>query len=602
MTKWIAVILAVVAGALLALWFVPDLISIPDRTTEEQPVEATAAAPEQPLARFLEQASLSLALRSPELITYLGIANSVGVSNDQLTPLSTAYEDADVALLDSVLAQLDAYDLSQVSASERLSARVYGWYLRDLRQAYVYSDHDYLVSTYFTSYPEDVEWFLVYVHPIETLDDATDYLSRLSQIDERFDELAERLGVSESINAVPPRFIMEEAASEIEAISTTPAQEMSYYVVFADKLSETTIPQSTQENMLEQARDIVQSEILPAYAELALLVSQIAERASDEIGVWKHVDGDAYYAECLRQYTTTSLSAEEIRALGLSEVARIQQEILSVASGLGHDGDLSIVELYDHLADTTGAVRGTETVERCEALLEDISTRVRPVFTHWPQEELIVVEGGEDAFFTSGSMDGSRPGMFFAPAGIESPVYSLPTLTYHEAIPGHFLQTAYAHEANIPEYRKDLGFTAYAEGWALYAERLAWELGAYEGDPEGNLGRLQDELFRAVRLVVDTGIHAFRWTYEEAVTYMRENSGLDEEYVRQEIDRYIVLPGQATSYKVGMLKVLELRERAQEALGDAFDLAEFHDVLLGQGDVPLDILEELVNGYIAERT
>jgi len=602
MAKWIAVILAVVAGALLVLWFVPNPVSTPDSTATEQPVATTVAVPEQPLARFLEQASLSLALRSPELITYLGIADAVGVSNDQLTPLSVAYEEADVDLLDSILAQLDAYDLSRVSASERLSARVYGWYLHDLRQAYAYSDHDYLVSTYFTSYPEDIEWFLVYVHPVETLDDAMDYLSRLSQIDERFDELAERLAISESIHAVPPRFIMEEAADEIEAISTTPAQEMLYYVTFADKLSETTIPQSTQESMLEQARDIVQSEILPAYAQLAMLVSQIAERASDEIGVWKHVDGDAYYAECLRQYTTTSLSAEEIRDLGLSEVARIQQEIRSVAVELGYNESLSIVELYDHLAETTGEVRGTETVERCTALLEDITARVRPVLTHWPQEELVVVEGDEDAFFTSGSMDGSRPGMFFAPSGIDSPVYGLPTLTYHEAIPGHFLQTAYAHEADIPEYRKDLGFTAYSEGWALYAERLAWDLGAYDNNPEGNLGRLQDELFRAVRLVVDTGIHAFHWTYDEAVSYMRQNTGLDEDYVRQEIERYIVLPGQATSYKVGMLKVLELRERAQTALGDAFDLAEFHDVILGQGDVPLDILEELVDAYIAAKT
>lgn len=217
-----------------------------------------------------------------------------------------------------------------------------------------------------------------------------------------------------------------------------------------------------------------------------------------------------------------------------------------------------------------------------------------------PRQGLVVVSGSANAFYSPGTLDGSRPGLFYAPTEVDTPRHEIPTLTYHEAIPGHHFQIATAHEAEIAIYRSGLSFTAYAEGWALYAERLAWELGAYDNDPAGDLGRLQAEIFRAARLVVDTGIHAHRWTYEQAVEYLLENTGLDEAFVRSEVVRYIVLPGQATAYKIGMLKFLELRERARAALGDVFELAAFHDRVLREGSVPLEILEELVDGYIAE--
>jgi uncharacterized protein (DUF885 family) len=222
----------------------------------------------------------------------------------------------------------------------------------------------------------------------------------------------------------------------------------------------------------------------------------------------------------------------------------------------------------------------------------------RPHFAQWPSLSLVVEAGNSTAYFLEGAEDGSRPAVFYAPVDQVRPAYSLRSLVYHETIPGHFLQAATAQEADLPEFLGGVASSAFSEGWALYAERLAWELGAYQDDAYGNLGRLQEELFRAARLVVDTGIHAKRGTVEQAVSYMMETTGLAEGTLRDEVERYIVTPGQAVAYTVGLVKILELRDRARRALGPAFDLAQFHAALLAYGSVPLPILEQLVDQFI----
>jgi len=324
----------------------------------------------------------------------------------------------------------------------------------------------------------------------------------------------------------------------------------------------------------------------------------MAARATDDAGVWKQSNGQAYYAYLLKAYTTTDLTADEIYDLGLKEVQRIQAEIRAAAASAGFDPTLSPAGLFAQLRAASGEVSGRELLAACRGLIESATTMARPYFLTWPRQSLVVEAGDSIAYFVEGAEDGSRPAVFYAPIDQVRPAYSLRSLVYHETIPGHFLQAATAQEADLPEFLGGVAFSAFSEGWALYAERLAWELGAYRSDPYGNLGRLQEELFRAARLVVDTGIHARRWTTEQAVNYMMETTGLAEDTVCDEVERYIVTPGQAVAYAVGLVKIIELRDRARQALGPAFDLARFHAAVLAYGSVPLPILEKLVDEFV----
>ncbi len=555
------------------------------------------------LSTYLEQTSKEWVMMSTETATFLGLTEELGMRDDGLDPLTEEYDQMILNHIQEMADTIDAYPVDLLTEEERLTAEIYRWYLQDYLDFAPFSDHWYLVGNMYASYPQDLEWFLTSFHAVETVENAEDYISRLRQIPDRFDELTAAIGRSETIGAVAPGFIMETDAGWLDWIAETPATETNFYLVFEEQvIASESIPSQTKQGLLDAAENALELEVLPAFAKLSQVVFDLAERTGDAVGVWKHENGGAYYEYLLRSYTTTDLSADEIHNLGLIEVERIRSEMLDASESLGYSRALSIREIYAQLTEDAGTSIGQQTIDRCTQLLDSITARVQPAFRHWPSEELIVVDGYTTAFFSPGALDGSRPGMFFAPTMSEQPNYSLPTVTYHEGIPGHFLQSAFAHEADIPDYLAAVSFTGYAEGWALYAERLAWEMGAYEDDPYGNMGRLQDEMLRAARLVIDTGIHAMHWGYEQAVTYMLETTGMSEDFVREEVERYIVLPGQATAYKVGMLKMLELRSRTQLALGEAFDLGEFHEVVLGHGELPLSILEELVDDYIAEKT
>jgi uncharacterized protein (DUF885 family) len=245
-----------------------------------------------------------------------------------------------------------------------------------------------------------------------------------------------------------------------------------------------------------------------------------------------------------------------------------------------------------------GIVSGSAVAETYEAIIRKADARLDAAFDLRPRAEVIVVAEGEGAYYVSGSLDGSRPGVFHAPGGGSEARYSMPTLAYHEAVPGHHFQIALAQESDLPLFRNVIGFTGYAEGWALYAEHLAYELGWYDDDPYGNLGRLQDQAFRAARLVVDTGLHAKGWSFDQAHEFMVENVGRDPGYLQFEVSRYVTWPGQATAYMVGMLKIMELRQEAMDRLGDRFDLKAFHQVVLRNGSMPLEVLERVVDDYI----
>jgi uncharacterized protein (DUF885 family) len=339
-------------------------------------------------------------------------------------------------------------------------------------------------------------------------------------------------------------------------------------------------------------------------------------KTTTDDGVWKLPDGEDFYAYALRDNTTTSLKPDEVHALGLSEVTRIETEMRALLDANGFAGQ-PIGASMDKLAKDPRFLFSNDDKGRAEALAEytrliDTATqRSTQLFLTVPKAKCEVHRVPEfkeatssGAYYNPGAQDGSRPGIFFANLRDmnEVPKWGMPTLAYHEGVPGHHWQLSIAQELKgLPQFRKVLPFTAYAEGWALYCEWLAKKAGWYDNDPFGDLGRLQAELFRAVRLVVDTGIHAKYWTREEAIKYMREKTGMGEKEVTAEIERYIVMPGQACAYKVGMLKIQELRARAEQQLGEKFDQREFHETVLKNGALPLEILEEQVNDYIRKK-
>ena len=324
--------------------------------------------------------------------------------------------------------------------------------------------------------------------------------------------------------------------------------------------------------------------------------------APTKVGVAQFRGGDEYYAYLLRHYTTTEMSADEVHELGMEELERIHGEMRAIFDQLGYPQDDSLGALFDRVAADGGLVSGTQVIATYEAILEQADENLDQAFDIRPQADVVVINSPIKGMYVSASLDGSRPGAFHAgPANSTEQRYAMPTLAYHEAIPGHHLQIALAQESDLPSFRNMMGFTGYTEGWALYAEQLASELGWYKDDPYGDLGRLQAEAFRAARLVVDTGIHAKGWSFEKAADYFSQNTGYemdDSVPPEHQIARYVVWPGQSTAYKIGMLKMMELRQRAMDQLGDQFDLKEFHTVILSNGSVPLEVLERIVDDYI----
>lgn len=416
---------------------------------------------------------------------------------------------------------------------------------------------------------------------------------------------------------IPPKFILEMARSVMYGYlgihspdpSSIRGESLSVYSVFRDHLESIDgLSESEKGEMLEAALDAINESFIPAYVDLLAYLDDLARIATDDAGVWKFPNGDAYYAYMLRSQTSTDMTPEEIHNLGLSEVDRIQEEMRAVFDELGYPQDADLGELMDRAIQDGGyydisSPSGKERlIEVYEEMLEEVDLHLDDFFNIRAQAGVVVIghpEFGVGGYYVSAPMDGSRPAAFHTGiGGSRAYKFNMPTVAYHEAVPGHHFQIAIAQEMDLPLFRNDVVLNAYAEGWALYAERLAWEMGLYDDDPYGNIGRLHLELLRAVRLVTDTGIHAMRWDREEAKAYMNQALGDPSGRWSHEVDRYIVLPAQATGYKIGMLKILELREMAMEALGEQFDIKEFHTVILGNGSVPLEMLERMVQEYI----
>lgn len=569
-------------------------------TTSSSIAAITAQLEGLPIDQFFEESYKQLLLRDPEYLTELGIAESFGLRNDQLTNISDAYIRETFELQAAILALLREYDRESLTPEQKISYNVYEWYLDDLVRQQEFMYYDYPVTHFITGIQNELIHFFTDIHPVTSKQDAEDYIARLQQVNTKFDQLIEGLTLREQAGVIPPKFIVQWSLYDIGRIARGSAQYLPFYTTFEEKVDALELSTEEKQNLLEDAEKAIDQSVIPAFQALKDYLEYLESIAPTDDGVWQFPKGDAYYEYALRHHTTTDMTADEIHELGLQEIDRIHAEMRVIFDQLGYPEDKSLSELFDRVISEGGYVFGSQVVETYEDLIKEADQNLGAAFDIHPAAEVIVIGGPIGGFYVPGSLDGSRPGAFYASLSGSEPLYGMPTLAYHEAIPGHHFQISIAQELELPFFRGDVLFTGYAEGWALYAERLAWELGWYHDDPHGNLGRLQYEVFRAARLVVDTGIHAKGWTYDQALQYMVQTVGFDPDVVNLEfeVSRYVAWPGQATAYKVGMLKILELRQKAEEELGDQFDITEFHRVILTNGSMPLEILEKVVQDYI----
>src|SRR5437867_578250 len=570
------------------------------------------------LSLFYEKVFAEVVFDHPELLSTLGLVEQFGITghNGKLDDESPAHQRREFDRWKRDLKQLRKYPPDRQSSSQKLSTHVLDWFLQIQAEGEKWQWHDYPVNQLFgvqNQFPS----FMANTHRLLNRKDCDYYVMRLEALPKKFDQTLDGLKVREQKQILPPRFVVEEVLKEMTEFIGKPASENILATSFKTRAAKIEkLSEADRTELQARVESAITSKVYPAYQKLIDYFQAILPKTTTDDGVWKLPDGDAFYAYKLRDNTTTTLKPDEVHELGLREVARIEGEMRAILDANGFAGQ-PIGRSMEKLAKDPHFLFSNDDKGRADAMAEytrlitEATERSKQLFLTTPRAKLEVRRVPQfkeatapGAYYEGAAMDGTRPGVFYANFRDmrEVPKWSMPTLAYHEAVPGHHWKISTAQELKgLPQFRKIIPFTAYAEGWALYCEWLAKRVGWYDADPFGDLGRLQAELFRAVRLVVDTGIHAKRWTREQAIAYMREKTGMGEKEVTAEIERYIVSPAQACAYKVGMLKIQELRAHAEQELGTRFDQREFHDALLKNGALPLEILEEQVNDYIQKK-
>jgi len=581
------------------------------------------------IKHFYDKVFIELAISDPELVTQLGIPVLYDIYKEDLSDVSDKKAWEDFAKLKDDFETLQSYDFESQSKENKLNTKILSSFLGKQIEGERFAYHGYPVNQMF-GVQSNLPSMMESSHKLRDKSDLEAYIKRLSKFGTKFDQVLEGLKITEEKGIIPPQFIIDRVISEmsgfvgkkesdlinIEIDDEDPVKSNILYANFNSKLAQIEdLTEEEKELYKSRVEDEIRTSVFDAYNSLILYFEALKPKATTDAGVWKLPDGDDFYQYQLSLMTTTDYTPEQVHQIGLSEVGRIKTEMRDILTIQGYtDTTKTLGEIIQELNKEERFLYQNndegrkEIIEGYNNILDEINDGLDNAFDIRPRASMEVKripefkeEGSAGAYYELPPMDGSRGGIFYANLRdvTETVKFGMKTLAYHEGIPGHHFQIAIQGELkNIPIFRTFPLFTAYTEGWALYAERLAWELGFYKNDPFGNLGRLQAEMFRSVRLVVDTGIHYKKWTREEAIEYMIANTGMTTGEVVSEIERYIVMPGQACAYKIGMLKILELREKVKKKLGNQFDLKEFHNIILKNGAVPLDILEDIVDDYI----
>ncbi len=552
---------------------------------------------------------------SPMLQTRLGIRKDYG-SWDNFSHLKYA-EDLEKAKKRLKFLK-DSINEDALTQDAALSYRLYRQQLENEIEDYEFRFYNYPVNQMFGVHA-NLPAFLINMHKIDSVSDAEAYISRLKKFPKVMEDVKKGLELREMNQIMPPSFVF---AHTIEAsknlISGKPfeksADRSALLADFTEKVEKLDISAQQKSSLIGEAQEALVNSVKPAYEDLIASLEDQYQRSTQEHGVWKFPKGKEFYNTALKRMTTTDLTAEEIHEIGLREVARIHKEMEEIKEEVGFEGSLQDFFKFMREDEQFYYANTPEGKERylteAKEIINTMKGRLDELFLTKPEADIVVKavepfreKSAGKAFYQQPALDGSRPGTYYANLYDMKamPVYQMEALAYHEGIPGHHMQLAIAQELeNLPMFRKLGIYTAYVEGWGLYSEIIPKEIGFYD-DPYSDFGRLAMELWRSIRLVVDTGIHDKKWTREEAISYYVENSPNAESDAVKMVERHIVMPGQATAYKIGMNKILELREKARKDLGEKFDIREFHDVVLTRGAIPLNILEDHVNEWIEEK-
>lgn len=553
------------------------------------------------------------AAKSPELRTALGLPGDQGAWDD-LSDASLAAADAETAH-DLEKLRRDFPD-AKLSPESLLNKKLWEYQAEERLSVARWRGNFYLADHFNGRHGEIIDTLTTY-HPVRDKVGALAWLARVKSIDRPVDQLIQGLETRAARGINPPRFSMQKTLDAVRNVLTGrpfqpgEAEETALLAGFRRKVEALDLPPADKAALVAEASVLLAGPFAAAWTRLGACVEKLLAQADDRDGVWKLPDGAAYYQWCLSRHTTLKLDPEDVHALGLAEVKRIQAEMGAIKDKVGFKGDMAAFNQFlrtdkqfyfaDDDAGHDAYLKGANLIlDRVKAVLDG-------QFNLKPKADLIVQrferyrEASETiARYGQPAADGSRPGIYYVNLSNmkEMPIWQMEVLAFHEGIPGHHMQIALAQEAtSLPDFRRNDFHTAYGEGWALYSERLPKELGFY-ADPYSDFGRLTFSLWRALRLVMDTGIHAKRWTRTQAIDYFVTNSAFTTEVAEREVDRYIVYPGQACAYYIGMRKILELREKAQKVLGARFDIKGFHDAILGNGSVPLSVLENVVDGWV----
>ena len=589
-------LLLVAAGASMWFWFTPVGVN-----------------------NYVNKVTLQLAIDSPELLTYLGAIDNTPLDfhSGKLADYTKEEEERSIAKLRNAREGLDDYGPDGLSGQELLTWKIAAWFFDDqLRQAELrYSGYRVnQISGVTVNLPQ----FLTDTHVIKNKKSVRRYLSRLAEFGRVLRETHERVTDDRANGVIPPDFVIEKALVGMNKFIEGGAAENPLVTTLGPKLEALDgLDETTADQLVDEAVQLVATEVIPGYQAMISLFESMLPEATHDAGIWRLPNGDAIYATKLQSNTTTQYSPDEIHATGLAEVDRIEGEMLDIldsqgiASGSFAERVRIVMEDPAHQFPNTDEGRADMI-----AYLEDFDRRVMAIAADYfitippqPLEIVRVPEYSQDSspggYYNGPALDGSRPGRFYInqKQTADNPRWTLPTLMIHEGSPGHHFQISTSQLIEgVPLLRRLSPFSAFSEGWALYSERIAkTDMGLYDNDPLGDLGRLQAEMFRAVRLVVDTGMHAKRWSREQAIEYMITKTGMTTEEVTREIERYVVWPGQATAYKTGQLALLAMREEAELKLGERFDLREFHEAVLMNGAMPLDILKDNLSSWAASQ-